>query len=381
MSDKAHQKDLSDAEKLARLRLIRTENVGPVTFRHLIARYGSAAEALDALPGLARKGGRKKPLIAARQDTIQQEIDHLHQIDGHLIIYGDTLYSRPLMAIEDAPPVLMGRGHPHLLDQKAFAIVGARNCSAIGTKLAGSLARKMGAAGYVISSGMARGIDAAAHLGALDSGTIAVLAGGVDVIYPRENTALYEDIANRGLVLSEMPLGTQPQARHFPPRNRIISGLAAGVLVIEATQRSGTLITARLALEQGREVFAVPGSPLDPRAKGPNSLLRQGANLVEDVEDILDVLRMNADRKISEPTLDIFTEETPLAASISDRAIDEARPIIRDKLSVTPTAIDELIRLCDFPPAVVQTVLLELELAGEIDRYPGNRVAFSATTR
>lgn len=373
MSDQPNRKDLSQDEIIARLRLIRTENVGPVTFRHLISRYHTAVNALQALPGLARQGGRKKALVASQKSTALHEIEQLEKLGGSLIVYGDLSYPARLMATEDAPPVLMALGHTHLLESKNFAMVGARNCSAVGAKLATSLARDMGQAGYVITSGMARGIDGAVHQGALESGTIAVLAGGVDVIYPRENNRLYDAILSSGLVLSEMPLDTQPQARHFPRRNRIISGLAMGLLVVEATQRSGSLITARLALEQGREVFAVPGSPLDSRAKGPNSLIRQGAVLVETSEDILEVLRLMEGHKILDPQYDLFA---PLPPHTDAHITEDIRQAIRDKLSYTATPIDDLIRMTKLTPAEVQSALLELELAGEINHIPGNRVAF-----
>lgn len=366
---------LSQEEKIARLQLIRTENVGPVTFRHLISKYKTGIDALAALPELARRGGRKKTLKAARISDITREIETLSALGGRLVVYGDLLYPDNLMATEDAPPVMMALGHTHLLESKIFAMVGARNCSAVGVRLATTLARDMGQAGYIISSGMARGIDTAVHQGALESGTIAVLAGGVDVIYPRENSRLYDAILNRGLILSEMPLGTQPQARHFPRRNRIISGLAAGLLVIEATHKSGSLITARLALEQGREVFAVPGSPLDPRAKGPNDMIRQGAVLVENAQHILEILQMMEEKVISEPQYGLFDNIYP-PQPVDEGRLDVTRCEIRDRLSHTPVPIDELIRLMEHSPAEIQSVLLELELAGEISRYPGNRVAF-----
>ncbi|MEZ5757263.1 MAG: DNA-processing protein DprA [Emcibacteraceae bacterium] len=369
---------LSLQEKIARLRLIRTENVGPVTFRQLIERYKTAEKALEMLPELAKRGGRKKPLVACSKAMIEADLEELEKQKGTLIVFGDSLYPRPLAATEDAPPVMMGLGHTHLLQQKSFAIVGARNASAVGLKIATSFARKLGEAGYIISSGMARGIDAAAHHGALESGTIAVLAGGADVIYPRENSVLYEQIRQTGLILSEMPFGTQPQARHFPRRNRIISGLSLGVLVVEATHQSGTLITARLASEQGREVFAVPGSPLDPRSKGPNSLIRQGAQLTESVQDILDVLKFMDERSLSEPQYDLFTlPDTPQQADDNlNKELGKARNIIKEKLSHTAISIDELIRLTELDTSMIQTVLLELELAGEITRHAGNRVSF-----
>jgi len=369
---------LSLKEKIARLRLIRTENVGPVTFRQLITRYKTAERALEALPELAKRGGRKKPLVACPTGIINKELDELDKMGGTLIVLGDPLYPTPLAATEDAPPVMMALGHPHLLEKKCFAIVGARNASVVGLKIATSFSQKLGDAGYVISSGMARGIDAAAHRGALATGTVAVLAGGADVIYPRENTEVYNSIKETGVILSEMPFGTQPQARHFPRRNRIISGLALGVLVVEATHRSGTLITARLASEQGREVFAIPGSPLDPRSKGPNSLIKQGAQLTESIDDILEVLSLMDERRISEPQYDLFY--IPDSKMVEDETMNSdlsaAQVIIKEKLSHTAIAIDDLIRLTELDTSVVQTVLLELELAGEITRHAGNRVSF-----
>ncbi|MDG1996822.1 MAG: DNA-processing protein DprA [Emcibacteraceae bacterium] len=367
-------KALSNKEKIARLRLIRTENVGPVTFRQLINRYETAEQSIDILPELAKRGGRKKPLVACPMAKINKELDALEKSGGELIILGDTLYPIPLAATEDAPSVIMALGHTHLLNQTTFAVVGARNASAVGLKIANNFARKLGEEGYIIASGMARGIDAAAHQGAMETGTIAVLAGGADVIYPRENTETYHAIKETGLILSEMPFGTQPQARHFPRRNRIISGLSLGVLVVEATHKSGTLITARLASEQGREVFAIPGSPLDPRSKGPNSLIRQGAQLTESVDDIIEVLTLMSERQISEPQIDLFT--APAYTHENESDLEKATAKIKEKMSHTATSIDELIRLTNLTPSMVQTVLLDLELAGEITRHAGNRVSF-----
>lgn len=369
---------LSNAEKVARLRLIRTENVGPVTFRQLLSRYHTAQRALEMLPELSKRGGRKKPLVATPMNNINQELEQIEQHGAEIIVLGDSLYPVPLAAIEDAPPALIALGHTHLLEKDCFAIVGARNASAVGLKIATSFSEKLGQAGYIISSGMARGIDSAAHKGAINSGTIAVLAGGVDVIYPRENSNIYNQIRETGLILSEMPLGTQPQARHFPRRNRIISGLSLGVLVVESTHRSGTLITARLASEQGREVFAIPGSPLDPRSKGPNSLIRNGAQLTETVDDILEVLALMSGKHLSEPDHDLFhyaalTEDND---STLEGGLAKARSKIKEKLSHTAIAIDELIRLTELDSSLVQTVILELELAGEITRHAGNRVSF-----
>lgn len=365
---------LSENEKIARLQLIRTENVGPVTFKQLLNHYKSAEKALEVLPELAKRGGRKRILTAYPVSEINKEIEELNKIGGKLIVLGDKSYPTPLAAIEDAPPILMAFGQTQLLEQKTFAIVGARNASAVGLKMATGFAQKMGEAGYVISSGMARGIDAAAHTGALATGTIAVLAGGIDVIYPRENNKVYQSIKETGLILSEMPLGIQPQARHFPRRNRIISGLSQGVLVVEATHKSGTLITARLASEQGREVFAIPGSPLDPRSKGPNSLIKQGAVLTETVQDIIDNLILMDNRTISEPQYDMFETHTTKQSDNHDLAM--AYKSIKEKLNHTAIAIDDLIRVTQLPLSVVQTVILELELAGEITRHAGNRVSF-----
>ena len=365
---------LSQNEKLARLRLIRTANIGPITYRQLLGRYGSAENALNALPELSKNGGRKKPLTAYSKAKAEKEIKALKDIGGHLIVCGDHAYPLPLSHIEDAPPILMALGDITLLKKKTFAIVGARNASIIGQKIAGNAATKLGKAGYVIASGLARGIDGTVHSASITTGTIAVVAGGIDVVYPREHQTLYEQIVEYGLVISEMPLGTQPIARHFPPRNRIISGLSIGVLIVEATERSGSLITARMANEQGREIFAVPGSPLDPRAKGPNSLIRDGAVLVQSTGDILEVLHSLGNKSISEPEYDLF--DSPVIEPLAESDLERARLDIKEKLSFTAVSIDEIIRLTGFSPAVVQTVLLELELAGEISRYNANRVAF-----
>jgi len=262
-----------------------------------------------------------------------------------------------------------------VLTRPTVAIVGARNASANGRLIAGTLAREIGAAGYSIASGLARGIDSAAHEAALDTGTVAVVAGGIDVIYPPENEALYRSIATRGAVVAEMPIGTVPQARHFPRRNRLISGLSLGVVVVEAALRSGSLITARFALEQGREVFAVPGSPLDPRSAGANGLIREGALLVESAADVIAAL------SAQKPPLSTREELkfTPApAADPAEREVAAARPVLLELLSPEPVAVDELLRACPFSPAAVQTALLELELAGRLARHPGNRVSLLA---
>lgn len=365
---------LTSDEKFARYRLIKTSNIGPITFRQLILKFGSAVAAINALPELAKQGGRKKPLVAYTKKAATQDLKQLEKLGGHLLVLGDVSYPEPLSHIEDAPPILMALGDISLLKQKTFAIVGARNASIIGLKIATNAAAKLGKAGYIISSGLARGIDGAAHKASISTGTIAVVAGGVDVVYPREHQDIYDQILEYGLVISEMPLGTQPQARHFPRRNRIISGLSKGVLIVEATERSGSLITARMANEQGREIFAVPGNPLDPRSAGPNALIRDGATLTRSTADILEVLHMMQDRHISEPEFDLFSPSPP--APDKKDELPRARLEIKEKLSHAPVTIDEIIRLTEFSPATVQTVLLELELAGEISRHNGNKVAF-----
>jgi DNA processing protein len=274
-------RELSSAERLAWLRLIRSENIGPVNFRRLLARFGTAEAAIAALPDLVRRGGRSRPIKLYPREAAESELSALETLGGRLIAVIEPDYPPALAALEDAPPVISALGDLGLLQRKSVAVVGARNASANGRRLARDLAAGLGTAGFVVTSGMARGIDAAAHVGALETGTVAVVAGGLDVVYPPENEALYGEILARGLLVSEMPPATVPQAGHFPRRNRLISGMSLGVLVVEAARRSGSLITARYALEQGREVLAVPGSPLDPRARGCNDLLRQGAVLVE----------------------------------------------------------------------------------------------------
>ena len=294
---------ITDDERVARLRLIRSENVGPITFRRLIERFGSAADALEALPEMSRRGGRLRAIKVASQGAAMGEIEAISALGATLVAHGEPDYPERLAAIEDAPPILIVRGFLHLLPRPGVAMVGARNASLNGRRFAEELARDLGEAGFVIVSGLARGIDGAAHQGGLDTGTIGVMAGGIDIVYPREHQNLYDEIAARGVLVSELPPGTQPQARHFPRRNRIISGLTLGTVVVEAVVRSGTLITARLAAEQGREVFAVPGSPRDPRSHGPNHLIKNGATLVEKADDVTEVLTPMLHKPVSEKRL------------------------------------------------------------------------------
>jgi DNA processing protein len=363
---------LPDSERLAWLRLSRTENVGPVTFYRLIETYGSASRAIEALPQLSARGGRKKPLVVAPLSVAEQEIERLQKLNGRILTAGDPDYPLPLAATEDAPPVLSVIGNMALLRKPSIGIVGARNASLNGRRFAEMLARDLGAQGHAVTSGLARGIDTSAHEGSLASGTIAVVAGGIDVVYPPENQKLYDKICEQGLVIAESPFGQQPFAQSFPRRNRIVSGLSAGVVVVEATERSGSLITARLAGEQGRDVFAVPGHPLDPRASGPNKLIRDGASLVRDAADILESLNSFGGGMMREMRPQA-TYAAPLRP-VNDSDVEKARDIIEQSLSYTPVSIDDLIRQSGLPAALVQTALLEMELAGRAKRLPANRV-------
>lgn len=364
---------LTDAEKIDWLRLLRSEGVGPVTFFHLVRFYGGAAKALAALPELARRSGRKAPIRVGTAADAERELAAVRRAGAALLGWLEPAYPVPLAAIEDAPPLLTVRGNIAFLSERNIAMVGARNASANGRALAEAIARDLGKAGFVVPSGLARGIDAAAHKGALATGTVAVLAGGIDVCYPPEHRALFDAVAAQGALVAELPPGTEPLARHFPRRNRIISGLAEGVVVVEAALRSGSLITARLAGEQGREVFAVPGSPLDPRCHGSNNLIRQGAALTESAED---VLRALSGRRISPaPAMALAEPDLAPLAPPAEADSDKARTLLIEHLSPSPTAVDELVRQTDLPPALVASALLELELAGRIERHPGNRVA------
>ena len=363
---------LSAAERLDRLRLIRSENVGPTTFHHLVRYFGSASEALAALPELAKRGGRAKIRVCPTADA-ERELAAVEAAGARLVAPGEAGYPPRIAEIADAPPLLTVKGRLALLSRPMIAIVGARNASASGVRFARQIAADLGAAALVVASGLARGVDAAAHQGSLATGAVAVVAGGLDVIYPPENRALHGELAAQGAILAEMPIGTIPQARHFPRRNRLISGAALGVVVVEAAERSGSLITARMALEQGREVFAVPGSPLDPRCKGTNGLIRQGATLTENAGDVLDALRPLLGDGVKEAR---HGPPAPApAAALGGGELDSARRLVLDRLGPTPVDADELIRQCELTAGALATILLELELAGRLDRHPGNRVS------
>jgi len=344
----------------------------------MLRRFGSARAALEMVPQLARRGERSKTVTPVTRAEAEAKLAALHPLGARLVCWGEPAYPSGLAAIEDAPPILTVLGRAELLGSSIVAVVGARNASASGRRFSRDLAAALGQGGIVVVSGLARGIDAAAHLGALETGSVAVVAGGVDVVYPEENRGLHEALARQGAIVAELPLGTEPQTRHFPRRNRIISGMALGVVVVEAAARSGSLITARFALEQGRDVFAVPGSPLDPRCRGCNDLLRHGAILTESAEDVLSQLgpQLKHPAPISRPPLrpPAAFDWPPVTAQVPV-ADDAALGLIIERLGPTPVAVDELVRQCHLSAAAVATLLLELELAGRVERHPGNLVS------
>lgn len=364
---------LDDAERVNWLRLIRTENIGPITFYKLIEMFGSAGIAIEALPEFSKRGGRKQALTPVPFATAEKELETLYKNGAQILCACEEEYPLPLAATEDAPPVITVLGDISLFTRPAIGIVGARNASLNGRKFAEKLAKDLGQSGQVLVSGLARGIDTAAHQGSIETGTIAVVAGGVDIIYPQENKDLYNSIRERGLIVAESPLGTEPMARHFPKRNRIISGLSSGVVVVEATLKSGSLITARMAGEQGRDVYAVPGFPLDPRAGGPNKLLQDGAILVQGAQDIMHNLQTYSSHALQEPKY----YDVPLTPSLApdEEEVADTREEILQNLSHVAVTVDELVRSCHVTIPVVQTILLELELAGRLQRHPGGRVS------
>ena len=374
--------ELDDAGRLACLRLIRTESVGPVTFRMLINQYGGAENALAALPGRAQLSGRQRPIRICPRDQAEAELEAAARIGARPLFTIEPGYPSLLAHIDVAPPLLYVRGSTDLFTHPTVAIVGSRQASAAGIKMARDLAGELGRAGVVVVSGLARGIDAAAHQAALATGTVAVLAGGLDVVYPPENAALHEAIADRGCLVTELPPGFQPRAQDFPRRNRLISGISQGVVVVEAARRSGTLITARFAAEQGREVFAIPGHPLDPRAEGTNQLLKDGATFTTSADDILQALKPLAGdaqpRKLTAfeepaPALSAPVSTTPPSLDSQDRAT------IEQVLGPVPVAVDELVRATGLSIRAVQIALMELSLADRIEHHGGQLVSLKPT--
>lgn len=364
------KQELSVPQRVDWLRLIRSERVGPRTFARLLAQFGTATAALEALPDLARRGGRAEPLRITSRAEAEAELAAADTLGMIPLTLHDPDYPPALAQVETAPPLLYALGNPSLLRKTMIAVVGTRNASTNGIRFTQHLCRDLGQAGLTIISGMARGIDTAAHTSSLATGTVAVLAGGLDVIYPRENEKLYGDLRETGCLISEMPPGTQPQSRHFPSRNRLIAGAAIGLVLVEGAMKSGSVITADLANEFGRTVFAVPGHPSDPRAAGPNIKIREGATLIGGVRDILDEL----------PSLHHLTEpSTPSFASATtppdERELNAARIQLLNALSPSPIVIDSLIEECQLSPQVVAVVLLELELAGRVERSAGQKVS------
>jgi len=356
------------SDLLDRLRLIRTPGIGPIAFRQLLLRFGSASEALAAIPDLARRGGGSAPRLHSVA-AAESEIAAVEALGARFLSIGQGLYPRSLAELENAPPLVTVKGRLELLEQPMVAIVGARNASAAACRFARGLAHELGREGIAIVSGLARGIDSAAHDGSIEAGTIAVIAGGIDIAYPPENAVRQEDIAMRGLVIAEMPPGTEPRARHFPYRNRIIAGLAAGTVVVEAAPRSGSLITARLAGEAGREVMAVPGSPLDPRAQGCNQLIRDGATFIQTAADVIEAVR---------PTLgQVASPFVPFEPAEPVEAEPDLRVAIESLLGPSPVAVDEIVRQSGAAAGAVQLVLLEFDLAGRLDRHAGGKVSLS----
>ena len=363
---------LTRSERIAWLRLIRSDNIGPVTFRQLLHRFGSASAALDALPSLLRHAGR--PARLQSPGEAEAELEATEQMGARFIGSEEPEYPPLLRHISGAPPLLCVAGGDELDWSRTIGMVGARNASAVGLKMTRMLAGDLGGEGYTVVSGLARGIDTAAHQASLGTGTVAVLAGGLDHVYPPENIRLAEEIVDHGgALITEMPLRWEPRARDFPRRNRLISGLSLGVVVVEAAKRSGSLITARLALEQDREVFAIPGSPLDPRAEGGNALIRQGATLVTGAADILESLGTAQPRHLLEPDWEPDFDPAEAQATPAPSETDRAR--LLDALSYTPVAVDSLISETGLAAPVMQMLLLELDLAGRLEWSSGQLVA------
>ncbi len=373
---------LDDSQRLACLRLIRSENVGPATFRALINHFGGARPALEALPELSARGGRRAGIRICPEELAERELAAAERIGAHPLFTVEPGYPAALAVIDGAPPLIYAKGDDRLLARPAVGIVGSRASSAAGQQLARQLAAGLGQAGYVVTSGLAIGIDTSAHHASLETGTIAVLAGGLDVVYPPQNADLHRAIGERGCLVSEQPPGFQPRGKDFPRRNRIISGLSLGVVVVEAARRSGSLITARRAADQGREVFAVPGHPLDPRAAGTNHLIKEGATLVTCAEDVVSTLEPFGRRPepISGQAYD-FEEPTPMLLATPEplpQVERDERSLVISALGPAPVHVDELARATGLPIRIVQTVLLELALAGRVEHHGSQLVSLLA---
>jgi DNA processing protein len=363
--------DITQDEAFARIRLLRSPNVGPVMYQALLTRFGTAVAALEALPDIAARGG--KPYRPAPEARIVEEVAGVKRAGARYLFHDSPDYPPLLREADGAPAILIARGQPALAAKPAVAVVGARNASAAAIKLAREFAASLSEAGYVVVSGLARGIDGAAHRGAMTGpgGTIGVIASGIDIAYPPEHAELQERIAQDGLLLAEQPLGTEPLARHFPARNRIIAGIAAGTLVVEAAPKSGSLITARLAGSLGREVMAIPGSPLDSRSRGCNHLIREGAILVQDVADVIELLTSFTGQPRS------TFREVASENYASDEMLAQEPADLADLLTSAPVAVDELIRQSGQGATAIQLALLELELAGRLVRHAAGRVSLA----
>jgi DNA processing protein len=362
---------LSDRQRLAWLRLIRTDNVGPQTFRDLINRFGSAEAAIEALPDLARRGNAGATIRAISIDAAEAEMEKAERFGARFVALGEPAYPPLLRRVTGAPPLLAMKGQTAALELPSISMVGARNASLSGIKMARKLAGEFGRQGYAVVSGLARGIDAAAHEASLDTGTVAMMAGGLDKPYPAENEKLCAAISERGAIVSEMPFGWEPRARDFPRRNRLVAGVSMALVVVEAALRSGSLITARYAGDYGRLVFAVPGSPLDPRAAGANGLIKDGASLVTEAGDVLEALAPLSG--LPGPKGDSFAEPPDFDAAPPPDESDRSRVV--EALGPTPVEIDELIRHTGVHPAQLFMILLELDLAGRLERHPGGNVS------
>jgi len=370
-------KELNENEKLNWLRLIRTENVGPITFYKLLEFYGTAGKALEEIPNMASRGGKSSKLKIPDIKSVKKEYDYLKKLGGEIVCACEPLYSKALRSCDDCPPVLMCLGNTEILNTDSIAVIGNRNPTIVSKNLARKISANLGLKNFTIASGMASGIDSCAHEGSLETGTIAVLGGGVDIIYPKENAELYKEIIKKGLVISESPMGTQPIAQHFPKRNRIVAGLAKSTVVIEAKLQSGSLITARQALDYGRDVMAVPGHPMEPKAKGTNSLIqKQGAYLVTSAEDVIEAMNSMVSSLFKEQdTLD-FDAQPVGSIQTSNKDLENVKNIILEQyINYVPININDIISDSLLPANLVLTCLLDLELAGKIERSAGNMVA------